>query len=219
VKRRQRETFVVGAERLSDDAELDLRYEAEPDHALDELDQAAPAEPSIAPMEPAASSAGAGSMREVSGQAVRRSRRPFPPIVRTCGVVALSALVGAVLYTARRSDPSGGEPPGRVVAAGGEAEPAAGLAVDEPVSSRGQEAGNRRSRPDLPTASDHSRLRSGGFASSDQETVTDTVAAARQTAESPTPTGSPAAPLESGSTDQVAAPVRSAASVRQEFGP
>lgn len=77
-----RETFVLGAERLEDEAELDLRNEAEADREpKSELDQTAAAEPAIfLPQEAVGPPVGARDLRAKASASAGLLWRPRPPL-------------------------------------------------------------------------------------------------------------------------------------------
>jgi hypothetical protein len=219
VRRRARETFVLGAERVFDEAELDLRNEAEADHEpIIERDHAAPVEPAIAPQAPpAAPPAGAGARRgrEPSGLG-RKPRRPRPSVrALLVGGAAVGALGVALIH-------GGGED-----GVSDRALVDASIKTKKPAPARvakdragtpdpaGRRPGVRRDGSARAAPDTSSRRRSSAPTTSQRSPVVETGTA-------PPPTVSPApvypsvptpAPVESGK------PLQSAASVRQEFGP
>lgn len=221
MRRRARETFVLGAERLSGEVELDLRNQAEADHEPIELDHAAAAEPAVCPhQQPPGSPAGARVRRDEPTSSSRGLGRPRPSV--RAFVLAAAAICAAVWVVLRGGDDEGPD--------------AKRLAVSPaPVGERSVAAARGRSSRHLtestrrrPTSPDHSSARVPGTnpgvrrdarrplaptppAVSEQPPV---APPAPVPAAPPAPVGgAPAAPSASPK------PVQSAAAVRREFGP
>lgn len=224
MRRRARETFVLGAERVLDEAELDLRNQAEADlDSTTEEDHPAPAEPAIAPDPPAGPTAGAETSRASSSGSQHWSRRPRPS-VRTAVVVvcALGGLAGLWLWRGADRHGSEGSP---TVAAIRETSPPAVPAVRETTAEHPSERPADDRHPALQRRrGDHERQ---AVAHQDPSASTAGPAERSSAASPPTPPPAPIAPAAptalsvpaDSSPTESTEPVQSAASVRREFGP
>ena len=220
MRRRARETFVLGAERVFEEAELDLRNKAETDHEPEsELDHTAPVEPSIDPA-PAGPPVGAGTARAEPSGSSRRFRRPRPPV----GALALGGAVAAALVgVAFRGDdriPSIGQGAGHGVA----------QAVSESKGATAREPARHTptSRRPADTAGAQDRTRTDDRDAHPGQTEDAarglTSASPRPGIPAPAPTEvastvPPSTPAFSPQSAPPSEPVQSAAAVRREFGP
>lgn len=226
MRRRARETFVLGAERLFDEAELDLRNEAEADHEPNsEPDQTAPAEPAILLREEAAGApAGAGDWRAKRSASARPPWRPRPPLAAVAlgGAAGLAAV--ALLFRVGDDGKRGGPP------VSGARGPAASAAMPD-AGGRRDPAGEGDRIEDPSAAPARAGRRDAGMTPDDRtsprELAPPTVSGAKPEYPEP-PAPQPASPIAHGPSapattpaapSQVAEPVHSAAAVRQEFGP
>lgn len=219
MRRRVRETFVLGAERVFDEAELDLRNEAEADHEPTiELDHAAAAEPAIGPQaQPADAHAGVGATRDRRPSGLpRRPRRPRPSAVAViaagCGLGALAVFRGdgadeSSERTVAEATAQPAAPAATHVAEGGPQQP-----HRQPSSRARNEEGRpkRTGADEAPTQPEVASIAHEGVPAVEQVTSPAPQVTPPAPIASTGPPASPVAPEE---------PVQTAASVRQEFGP
>lgn len=225
MRRRVRETFVLGAERLADEAELDLRNEAEVDHEpKSELDLTAPAEPAILlPQEAAGPPAGAGDWRAKASASPRLPWRPRPPLA---ALVFAGATVFAALLLLRGGED---EQRGSRHLTDARAPVASPPAVAD--EGRAQGRGGHRDLPENPRSPQRSSARSDAAAKrADRRKpreLTPPAAIGEEPVYAEAPEPQPASPAAQPPPLPAAAPhsptplepVQSATSVREEFGP
>ncbi len=226
MRRRVRETFVLGAERLDDEAELDLRNEAETDHKPNaELDQTAPVEPAILlPEEAADSPAGAGVARSRAPGSSRVPRRPRPPLR---ALVVVGAIAGVTVLVLGRSEDG---PP--VAPSGAVSRPPAVSTEAAEKRAPAQERHNGQVRAEARRPLQGSAGSSRAPSRRDPERAAEAAApsappAVGRESEPQTPELGLTAPVaqalapmsSSPGSSGPSGPVQSAASVRREFGP
>lgn len=224
MKRRARETFVLGAERVFDEAELDLRNEAEADHEpIIDPDHAAPVEPAISVQSPAGPPAGAGIPRADSPQPVRWFRRPRPSVV----AIACAAIGGGAVLLSLSLGRGEQHAPQRL---------SAHAAVDRRSLAPPRSVRKQRREP-VPSAAlgrrrsaDRGPKGNRDASASNGERLATRDPTPAEPAQPVVPPKTPPAPVPAASAAPVSVaaepsavglrePVQSAAAVRQEFGP
>jgi hypothetical protein len=223
VRRRARETFVLGAERVFDEAPLDLRNEAEADHdPTTEADRTAPAEPAIPTNPPVGLPAGAEIHRASSLGSDHGSRRPRPP-ARAIAAAALASLAAALGLLLHRADDAAPTRPVAVAAVS--IDPSASRndrsLYDTPAMGPKERTVNERSGAGARRATDREHRTSPSRDVSTATPATATTATSQGVAVDEAPGLHPPAatsPPEP-AVAEPSEPVQSAASVRQEFGP